>query len=500
MGLYSRYTAAFLTLILLSSSASAAVRQSVKPSAKSVIENALSVDYQTPNGNIHYYGREQYYALDTSLNAQTGSKIGPTIRPVTSTVGIPSFPNGAGALMNVSPIVAVKPGKVVPTSRIISGAKNLLRLTPGAVASTIIFGTLLDTAGWAFDELSGQLTKNTLTPSDYDPQFVHWYGNNASGVEIRDSSPSGVCSKIQLNSGYAVPGTTPSSVQMSSASQGICTYYFKAYADRDETSLTTVLNRRGTDCPAGFNFDPATGVCSSFTPTAVSNSDIDQLDLAGKNLDFYTGLMREVCTASSSPDNCYQEMVESSSLSGPATVAGPSSSSTSTSLNPDGSTTTTTTTTSTQHDLSYGPDHFDVGTKETKTTEVDGVPTETTITEDTTAPTESPPEEAEEAYTFDDTALPEVEPFYEPQYPDGFQGVWDAATADLGASAFVEFLNSFVPSFSGSCPSFSLNLNIASWAAFGTMEFSSLCYVFDFIKIIMLITALFTSRMIMFGG
>ena len=169
-------------------------------------------------------------------------------------------------------------------------------------------------------------------------------------------------------------------------------------------------------------------------------------------------------------------------------------------MNPDGSTTTTTTTTSTQHDLSYAPDHFDVGTKETKTTEVDGVPTETTITEDTTAPTESPSEEAEEAYTFDDTSLPEVEPFYEPQYPDGFQGVWDAATTDLGTSAFVEFLNSFVPSFSGSCPSFSLNVNVDSWAAFGTFEFSSLCYVFDFIKIIMLITALFTARALIFGG
>jgi len=64
----------------------------------------------------------------------------------------------------------------------------------------------------------------------------------------------------------------------------------------------------------------------------------------------------------------------------------------------------------------------------------------------------------------------------------------------------MQFLQGFVPSFSGSCPSFGLGFNIASWANYGTIQFSSICYVLDFVKIILLVTALFTFRKVTFGG
>lgn len=502
MGLYSRYTAALLTLVFLSSTATAAVRQSVKPSAKSVIENAITADFQTPNGSIHYVGADKYYALDTSLNAQTGSKIAPTIRPVTSTIGTPSFPYGGGAVMNASPVIAVKPGKVVPISRIATGAKNLLRLTPSAVASSLVLGTLLESAGWVLDELTGQLSVPSVQYAPVDSGSYYWVPSNATGLKF--SSPQLACDNIgdRFNSGGTWQFISSTYTLNGSKSNASCAgnFIFKQDGSSINNYAIGRADRHGSGCSSPYDYDANTGSCVVESLRPIVAADIESLNFSGQNVDFYTGLMRDVCTNSPSPDNCYQEMVDSSSLSGPTSVAGPSTSSTTTSTNPDGSTSTTTTTTSTQHDISYGNDHFDVGTKETTTVEKDGTPVSTTITEDTTAPTETPAEEPEEAYTFDDSPLPEVEPFYEPQYPDGLQGVWDSATADLSNSAFVDFLGSFVPSFSGSCPAFGLNMNIASWAAFGVFEFMSLCYVFDFIKIIFLVTALFTSRMIMFGG
>ena len=45
-----------------------------------------------------------------------------------------------------------------------------------------------------------------------------------------------------------------------------------------------------------------------------------------------------------------------------------------------------------------------------------------------------------------------------------------------------------------------MSFEIASWASFGTHSFGNQCYVFDFVKVILLVTALFTARAITFGG
>jgi len=102
--------------------------------------------------------------------------------------------------------------------------------------------------------------------------------------------------------------------------------------------------------------------------------------------------------------------------------------------------------------------------------------------------------------SFSDTPFPEVDPFYEQKYPDGLEGVWSARKAELEDSAFVEFLGSFVPSFSGSCPGWSVNVNVASWAQFGIHDFQSLCWVFDFVKVVLLVSAAFLCRALIFGG
>ena len=392
-------------------------------------------------------------------------------------------------------VIGVKPVKNIPSSAIAGKVKDVLRATPGAVAASLAMMAVVETAGWAIDELTGQITKEHQGSID-DPTFGLWTSPQASG-----SWPSAESACRQtvgfVSSAYYSGLFVYDSFSIGSDTAGSCS---ARNTRNGNVSVLTNINRVGT-CPSGSDYDSLTGSClTDSVQLPISQSDIDDLQITGTP-DFYTGLMRDACGLSSNPDGCYESLVESSSLTGPATVSGGSTSSTTTSLNPDGTTTTTTTTRRVDHDVSYGPGHFDVGTRVTETTEVDGEQTSQTVIEDTSTPSEDAPEqEPEEQYTFEDTDLPEVEPFYEPQYPDGLSGVWDSFSADVQSTAFMEFLGSFVPQFAGSCPSFNINLTIASWASYGSMDFPSLCYIFDFIKIIMLATAVFTARALIFGG
>lgn len=484
MGIYFRFTASLL-IAALSLPAFSAVRQSYNPSAKSVVDNYISADFQTPNGIIHYIGAEKYYALDTSLNARPGDRVAPTIRPVTSTVGTPSFPYGQGAMYGTADgVIGVKPAKNIPSSAIAGKVKDVLRATPGVAAASLAMMAVVETAGWAIDELTGQITKQD-TDVLSDPAYSLWEVSNGASP---GPSPAFVCQSY-VDEIFG-PGVS-TSVTIQNSTTALCYQRGNAFV---------TLKRMGS-CPTGYSYDSFTGSCSAPGATVpVSADDIDSLQITG-TVDFYTDLMRDACAASSNVNGCYESLVESSSLTGPATVSGGSTSSTTTSLNPDGTTTSTTTTRIVEHNLTYSPTYFDVGTTITETTEVDGEQTSQTVTEDTSTPSEDTPEqEQEEQYTFEDTDLPEVEPFYEPQYPDGLSGVWDSFSADVQSTAFIEFLGSFVPQFAGSCPSFNINLSIASWASYGSMDFPSLCYIFDFIKIIMLATAVFTARALIFGG
>ena len=43
-------------------------------------------------------------------------------------------------------------------------------------------------------------------------------------------------------------------------------------------------------------------------------------------------------------------------------------------------------------------------------------------------------------------------------------------------------------------------MNIASWANYGYQQFGSICYVLDFVKAILMVSALFLCRALIFGG
>jgi len=195
--------------------------------------------------------------------------------------------------------------------------------------------------------------------------------------------------------------------------------------------------------------------------------------------------------------SCLGSYTSDPTLDGPSSVQGPKT--TTTSTGPSG---TTTTTKDTQHDLDYSnPDGVVVRDRTTTTTtEPDGNTTTDTTVDTGPVVGAKPDDQSDFEGSFTDTPFPEVEPFYEQKYPDGLEGVWASRKAEFEDSAFMDFLGSFVPSFSGSCPGWSVNVNIASWAQFGIHDFQSLCWVFDFVKVVLLVSAAFLCRALIFGG
>jgi hypothetical protein len=262
--------------------------------------------------------------------------------------------------------------------------------------------------------------------------------------------------------------------------------------------------RSGTSCPADSGFDSSTGTCRASMLLDPSESQWASMEdfAAAQNSDFVRDMVEKSCEGSLAPARCFDEMSDWGDLIGPSSQVGPAKTTVTTTKNADGTTSVTTTTTQNRYEYNYGDNHYNYSTTTKVTETTDGVTTEKETSDGgLPAPGEEPSEtEEDESHSFADTAMPAVPSFYEQQYPDGLAGVWDDASAQVKNSEFMLFLNGFIPSFSGSCPSFGLSFNIASWASYGSIGFSSLCYVFDFIKVILLVTALFTFRAITFGG
>lgn len=256
-----------------------------------------------------------------------------------------------------------------------------------------------------------------------------------------------------------------------------------------------VANRFGTGCSEGSTYNTSTGACESadgLRPATDADYDLMEAAAAAKDSEWLKDRLREHCEGSLNPQGCYDDLRENTWLEGPASVTEPGPT-----VSTTGPAGTTTTTNNTKIDITYGDNYYYYRkTKTSVVTKPDGTTETTTETE---PETEQPPEEEPEG-SFTDSALPQIEPFYDPIYKVGVGGVWQQRMTEIDNSPFIDFMHSFVPSFSSSCPAFSLGFNIASWANYGTVSFWNLCWIFDFIKVCMLVTAAFLCRALIFGG
>lgn len=180
-------------------------------------------------------------------------------------------------------------------------------------------------------------------------------------------------------------------------------------------------------------------------------------------------------------------------------------------IGPTDSGTQTTTTTTTAHNK-YNPAPLTSGTsgspasgpsmettqKTTTTTSItNNVTNITNIVNETTTEKDEAPEEAPTDTPFAD--LPEL---YKQKYPDGLIGVLRTQTAAMKATPLFQLpmqLMGDLPQ-TGQCPSWQLDLSLASWASFGTYNVGADCSIWDFAGWVIVISAFILARQLIFGG
>ncbi|MEN5424547.1 hypothetical protein ABE607_16900 [Comamonas aquatica] len=135
---------------------------------------------------------------------------------------------------------------------------------------------------------------------------------------------------------------------------------------------------------------------------------------------------------------------------------------------------------------------------ETKTSITNNITNVTNIVNTETKTEDKPPED-----TATDTPLAGIPELYKQKYPDGISGVWNSFKTKFNQTPFVNLIHQLTPNIpsGGSCPAWTIDL---SWTPGGSMGVYRLgddyCFIWPILKIIIIITALFTARRLVFGG
>lgn len=314
-----------------------------------------------------------------------------------------------------------------------------------------------------------------------------------------------------------------------SAGWDIVDIYFSDYSDSASTLRVTLLDKSGSKgymnvnklgvstCPADRKVDLSTGQCFEPNDGRYSKKSWQELeDLFGgyaENMGDWGNSRAPNLAAKLAP---HYDILDDS----PSEVTGPASApisetttresvnlspGTNTPVSPghtgptDSGTRTTTKTTTAQN--TYSGDTMTTTTVTNTTTNItNNITNNTTNVGTTTEESDKEPEKEDEAQ---DTDLPGVPELYEQKYPDGISGVWNKAKSDLNSSQLFSLVYSLTPDLAdgGSCPSWNLDLSWTPGGSMGSYEIgSSFCFIWPILRVIVLITALFTARLLIFGG
>lgn len=96
------------------------------------------------------------------------------------------------------------------------------------------------------------------------------------------------------------------------------------------------------------------------------------------------------------------------------------------------------------------------------------------------------------------SAEPEL---YSRKYPDGLAGVWNTRSAQMASSPLVQLTTGLQPTIANGAgyPVWNVPLTIGKWS-FGTYDVSPPPLVWDFLKVCVMVSALFLARALIFGG
>ncbi|WP_313605814.1 hypothetical protein [Comamonas jiangduensis] len=139
-------------------------------------------------------------------------------------------------------------------------------------------------------------------------------------------------------------------------------------------------------------------------------------------------------------------------------------------------------------------------TQETKTTTsiTNNVTNITNIVNETTTEKYEAPEE-----NATDTPLTGIPELYKQKYPDGLTGVFNDFKSRINTTSFVQLIGALTPNISGAgtCPSWTIDLTWTPGGSMGTHTIGQdFCWIWPILKIIVIVTTLFTVRRLIFGG
>jgi hypothetical protein len=298
------------------------------------------------------------------------------------------------------------PIKVLPTidysiPRTINGVKGVLRSTPVALAGSLAVSAMLEAIDGIIDQAQDVVLVPTIVEIPQEDDKIYWQCQHAGCTP--QSSPQAASTPSLKSQGWDLDARKVEfdGCQVN-GTLAICSFKEPLPSNSDAYNYYTVyVNRFGNECPTGGTYVPETGQCVSFDGLRPATpGEIDEMGsfANGQNADWLKGLLNDYCAGSIAPQRCFDEMADNSSLSGPSSVPGPSTTSTGTYTRPDGTTGTTGTTNNTNYNITYGNNYYNYTSTTTTTTSKDGVTTETNTSTDAGSPAveEKPDKQDEE--------------------------------------------------------------------------------------------------------
>lgn len=132
----------------------------------------------------------------------------------------------------------------------------------------------------------------------------------------------------------------------------------------------------------------------------------------------------------------------------------------------------------------------------------DPTPNPNPISDPLPNPNDQPDRDREDDTPPTDTPLGDIPELYKKKYPEGISGVVTLKIEQLRATPLFRLPSLLMPNLpdSGTCPSWQVNLSLAGWANMGTHTVQAPCMVWDFGKVVIIVSALLLARRLIFGG
>jgi len=134
---------------------------------------------------------------------------------------------------------------------------------------------------------------------------------------------------------------------------------------------------------------------------------------------------------------------------------------------------------------------------ETKTSITNNITNVTNIVNNEVKETDDTPDDPPTDTPFAD--LPEL---YKQKYPDGLIGVLRTQFTAMKATPLFQLPTQLMGDLpeTGQCPSWQVDLNLTTWANFGTSTIGADCAIWEFASWVIVISAFILARALVFGG